>query len=119
MQHDVAQAKVRNLDLEILWRWQASMAYENNDDPQLNELRQALAMAELTVDELWLKFFAVGGSVDQLELEAFLFGAHALPALERDLMAQALNEDLEDLEDLSIHLRIRYSATMDPSGGQE
>ncbi|PYI38629.1 hypothetical protein CVS30_08670 [Arthrobacter psychrolactophilus] len=87
------------------------MAFD--DDKQLRELRRVLPLAHLTVGELWLKYFAIGGSAGQFEVEAYLFAAHTLPVLERDLVAQALNEHFMDL---GVDVRIPYSAAVDPGG---
>lgn len=87
------------------------MPIDDDDDYQLKELRRVLPLAQLTVGELWLKYFAIGGSAGQFEVEAYLFAAHALPVLERDLVAQALNEHFMDL---TIDIRIPYSAGVDP-----
>lgn len=84
---------------------------KENDDEHLQDLRRALPVAQLTVGELWLKYFALGGSADQLELEAYLYGVHAFPALERGLVVQAVNERLAEM---LLDLRIPYSATPEP-----
>lgn len=92
------------------------MAIEDDDDQQLMELRRALPLAQLSVGELWLKYFAIGGSAGEFEIEAYLFAAHELPVLERDLVAQALNERFMDL---SMDIRVPYSAAIDPGAATE
>lgn len=52
--------------------------------------------AGLTVEELWLRCFALGGMNGALELEAFLFGALRPNRHEYNLMAVALNEYFMD-----------------------
>jgi hypothetical protein len=63
--------------------------------------REAVAAArrhtDLSLEQLWLRYFELGGSVDQLELEAYLEGLHALPASERDVLAVTVNERLDEL----------------------
>lgn len=88
----------------------------DDDDQQLKELRRALPLAQLSVGELWLKYFAIGGSAGQFEIEAYLFAAHELPVLERDLVAQALNEHFMDL---AVDIRVPYSSAVDPGDGAE
>lgn len=88
----------------------------DDDDQQLKELRRALPLAQLSVGELWLKYFALGGSAGQFEIEAYLFVAHELPVLERDLVAQALNEHFMDL---SLDIRVPYSFGVDPGDAGE
>ncbi|RAX49867.1 hypothetical protein DQ353_06790 [Arthrobacter sp. AQ5-05] len=82
-----------------------------DDDLQLKQLRQVQPLAGLTVGELWLKYFAIGGSAGQFEIEAYLYAAHALPTLERDLVAHSINERFIDL---GMDLRVPYSADLDP-----
>lgn len=81
-----------------------------DDDQQVTELRWALALAQLTVGELWLKYFALGGSAGQFEVEAYICAVHAFPPLERDLLAQAFNEQFMSLP---IGVRIPYSSDRD------
>ncbi|MFN2560184.1 MAG: serine/threonine-protein phosphatase, partial [Jatrophihabitans sp.] len=60
-------------------------------------VRQALVQANLTQDELWLRYFALGGTAGQLELEAYLENLMPLAAIERDMLAIALNERLDEI----------------------
>ena len=62
-------------------------------DP-LEEARQAL---EMSVTDLWWRYFAVGGMGSELEIEAILFGALVPSDPERDLLAVALNERFREL----------------------
>lgn len=87
----------------------------DDDDLQLKQLRQALPLAGLGVGELWLRYFGIGGSAGQFEIEAYLYAAHSLPTLERDLVAHAINERFMDL---GLDVRVPYSTEIDP-GQQE
>lgn len=51
----------------------------------------------LTIEHLWLRYFALGGQVEVLELEAYLAGLMPLPATQYDVLAQAVNERLEEV----------------------
>nr|WP_245192815.1 PP2C family protein-serine/threonine phosphatase [Amycolatopsis alba] len=53
--------------------------------------------AGLTLEQLWLRYFALGGDVSELELEAFLQGLLPLPRIQRDMVAHAINERLEEV----------------------
>jgi Stage II sporulation protein E (SpoIIE) len=64
---------------------------------QRRTLAAACRRAQLGVDELWLRYFALGGDAGQLEVEAYLHGALILPSVQRDLLAQAVNERLDEL----------------------
>lgn len=92
------------------------MANDDDDEQQLMELRRVLPLVRLSVGELWLKYFSIGGSAGQFELEAYLFAAHTLPVLERDLVAQTLNEHFMDL---SLDIRVPYSSAVDPGDHPE
>lgn len=56
-----------------------------------------LSRGALTLDNLWLVYFGMGGSADSVEIEAYLQGLMPLPAGERDVLAQAANEQLDEL----------------------
>jgi hypothetical protein len=55
------------------------------------------ARSELTLEQLWMRYFALGGSLSLLELDAYLNGLTALPRVDRDMLAHALNERLDEL----------------------
>jgi serine phosphatase RsbU (regulator of sigma subunit) len=65
------------------------------------EQRQAVGVAyrsaELTLEQLWTRYFALGGCLDVIEVEAFLGGLTTLPATDRDMLAHAVNERLDEL----------------------
>jgi hypothetical protein len=67
------------------------------DEVQRSALRSAVRTAELTLEQLWTRYFALGGDVDLVEIDAFLSGLLQLPGLQRDLLAHAVNERLEEL----------------------
>ncbi|MGU3586461.1 hypothetical protein ACLBYD_25235 [Rhodococcus sp. C26F] len=57
----------------------------------------ALRAAGLDVEELWLRYFALGGEVGKVEIEAYLNGLLPLPRLQHDLIAHAINERLDEI----------------------
>jgi hypothetical protein len=57
----------------------------------------ALRAAGLGVEELWLRYFALGGEVGKVEIEAYLNGLLPLPRLQHDLIAHAINERLDEI----------------------
>ena len=61
------------------------------DDSQF-ELERARQQLGITFSELWLRYFELGGMADALEIEAYLRGALRPTALDRDILAVALNE---------------------------
>jgi serine/threonine protein phosphatase PrpC len=66
-----------------------------------HEQRRALDIgyrrAELTLEQLWLRYFALGGVAGLVEVEAYLHGVMSLPPLQRDILAHAVNERLDEL----------------------
>lgn len=65
---------------------------------QARRLHRGLHTAGLHAHALWLHYFRLGGTVNLLEVEAYLHHSLALPALQRDLLAQALAELAADLQ---------------------
>jgi hypothetical protein len=57
----------------------------------------AFEASKLTVGELWLRYFALGGAASELEVDAYLNGAIALPAIQHDMLAHAINERLDEI----------------------
>jgi hypothetical protein len=67
-------------------------------DSQLSDvLDRARRDAGLSLFELWLRYFGLGGMSAPLELEAFLVGALRPSVLEHDLVVAALNERFAEL----------------------
>jgi hypothetical protein len=73
------------------------MVFEAEKDEQLRVLKIAYERAGLTVDQLWLRYFALGGNAGRIEVDAYLHGLMPLPELQRDVLAHAVNERLDEL----------------------
>jgi hypothetical protein len=58
---------------------------------------EAFESTGLTVRELWLRYFALGGDAGHVELDAYLNGAIALPPMQHDILAHAINERLDEI----------------------
>ena len=56
----------------------------------------ARTRAGLTIPELWLRYVALTGTRDEIDLEGFLLGLTTLEVGQQDVLAHALNEALED-----------------------
>ena len=65
--------------------------------PPTDALDRARRDASLSQEDLWLRYFALGGMTMPLEVEAYLFGALRPTAHDRDLLAHALNERFSEL----------------------
>ena len=63
----------------------------------MDVLERARREVGLTMPELWLRYFELGGMSSHLELEAVLLGALAATAHDRDVIAVALNERFAEL----------------------
>ncbi len=64
---------------------------------QQRSLVLALKGAELSLEELWMSYFTSGGDAGCLEIDAYVHGGRGLPTLDRDILAHAVNERLDQL----------------------
>jgi len=62
-----------------------------------DRLNRARIDAGLSLDELWLRYFELGGMNTPVELEALLYGALSATDHNHDLIAHALNERFVEL----------------------
>lgn len=62
-----------------------------------SELHQAREDSGLTQEQLWLRYFGLGGMSPELEVEAIVYGALAPTDVDRDRIAHALNERFTEL----------------------
>jgi hypothetical protein len=65
-------------------------------DERHRRMDAARVRAELTVQSLWLRYVALGGTGDAFDLDGYLQGLVPLGTFQEDVLAQALNEALED-----------------------
>jgi hypothetical protein len=59
-------------------------------------LTAGLALGDLTVSDLWVRYFALTGRNSQRDLASYLGGCAAWSPHEHDVAAHALNEYLDD-----------------------
>jgi hypothetical protein len=76
------------------------------EEQQLSALQAARARTGLTLEDLWMRYFALGGDADLMDVDAHLSGLNVLPVLQRDILAHAVNERLDEL--ITQH-RVPYS----------
>lgn len=82
-------------------------------DEQLHALDVAVRRADLSMEDLWVRYFTLGGDAGMMEIEAYLNGLMELPSGQRDVLAHAVNERLDDV---TTRLRVPYSRTLrDPA----
>ncbi|WP_410674969.1 PP2C family protein-serine/threonine phosphatase [Amycolatopsis sp. cmx-4-68] len=67
------------------------------EEEQQRLFAACFARSRLTPEQLWMRYFALGGSLSLLELDAYLNGLTALPRVDRDMLAHAVNERLDEL----------------------
>jgi hypothetical protein len=67
------------------------------DGPLSARFHAAYDASQLSVTELWLRYFAIGGAASELEIDAYLNGVIALPAVQHDMLALAINERLAEI----------------------
>ena len=65
-------------------------------DERHRRMGAARVRAELTVQDLWLRYVALGGTGDAFDLDGYLQGLLPLETFQQDVLAQALNEALEE-----------------------
>lgn len=75
------------------------------DEPA--ELDRARRGARLSVTELWLRYFELGGMTSPIEFEAVLHGALVPTPHDRDVIAVTLNERFGEL---GAEVRVPYSS---------
>ncbi len=67
------------------------------DDKADDLLERARQQAGLSLGELWLRYFGLGGMTPVLEMEAVLHGALRTTPHDRDQIVHALNERFTEL----------------------
>ena len=60
-------------------------------------LEKARRTLNLSISDLWFRYFSLGGMSTALEVEAFLYGALIAEPHNRDLLAVALNERFSEI----------------------
>jgi hypothetical protein len=60
-------------------------------------LHAARLEASLSVEDLWLRYFALGGEEDPIEVDGYLMGLRELSWQQHNVLALALNERFMEL----------------------
>jgi hypothetical protein len=66
-------------------------------DEGFRRFEAARVRGELTVQELWTRYLALGGHADEFDIDGYLQGLVGLDAFEQVILAVALNEQLDDV----------------------
>jgi hypothetical protein len=80
-----------------------------NTDPRHHLFEAARTRAGWTIQQLWVEYLAVGGTNDAFDIEAYLHGLGPLSDDQQDILANAVNERLDDLYRA---VRVPYIATL-------
>ena len=78
--------------------------------------RAARERGELTVQELWLRYLALGGNGDVFDIDGYLQGLLPLDTHQQDILAVALNERLDEVYRAA---RIPLSTTRPDDAGDD
>lgn len=68
-----------------------------DEDEQARGLAVAVDHSSIAIGELWLRYFSIGGLAGETEVDAYIRGAITLPGLERDALAHAANELIDEI----------------------
>jgi len=80
--------------------------------PQRYQLFEAgWRRAECPLSQLWAQYLGLGGDVDMFTLDAFLHGLTPLAPIQQDILAAAINEELDDLYEAA---KVPYLRTIQP-----
>lgn len=71
-------------------------AFTTDVDEQRRLFQVALERSGLSLEDLWLRYFALGGDAGMVEVEAYLHGMMPFASHQRDILAHAVNEYLDD-----------------------
>jgi hypothetical protein len=75
------------------------MGFEPHEPEQRHDLNAALQEADISVSELWLRYFSMSGVAGEYEVQAYTEGLISLPALQRELLALAAREIISETPD--------------------
>ncbi|RJT74403.1 hypothetical protein D6T63_18600 [Arthrobacter cheniae] len=62
------------------------------EETQRALINAAMVASDVPCSDVWLRYFALGGALDDFDLDAFFAGLMSLPLAECNLVAEAVNE---------------------------
>ncbi|MGH3503335.1 MAG: hypothetical protein ACRDQA_20930 [Nocardioidaceae bacterium] len=60
-------------------------------------LVEAFKACELSAEEVWIRYFALGGVAGMTEIDAYINGLMPMAPAQHDVLAHAINERLDEL----------------------
>ncbi|MCW2581016.1 MAG: protein serine/threonine phosphatase [Blastococcus sp.] len=67
------------------------------EDEERSGLQAAYEHTGLSVEQLWMRYFALGGDADLVDVDAHVSGLLTLPPSQHDMLAHAINERLDEV----------------------
>ena len=67
------------------------------DHEQASRLQATMTAASINRQDLWMRLVSLGGDIREFEVDAYVHHALLLPQFQRDLLAHAANEILDDI----------------------
>jgi hypothetical protein len=94
---------------------------EHGEEEQRKRFAAAVRYSGLDLDAIWLRYFSIGGAAGEYEVDAYLNALLSLPTLQRDLLAHAVNELIDELPTpprapYSASVKQRHEETRETSG---
>jgi hypothetical protein len=72
------------------------VGFDPHEPEQRSQLNNALRAADITIADLWLRYFSMSGSAGEYEVHTYVQGLISLPVVQRDLLAMAANEIIDE-----------------------
>lgn len=82
-------------------------------EEQRRKLQLSAERTGLPLEQLWLRYFAIGGSCGLVEVEAHLLGMMTLPVYQTDMLAHVANERLDEM-DRQVRVPVQPDAAQQP-----
>lgn len=73
------------------------MEIQHSPEEDRASLVKSFRAAQMRIEELWLRYFALGGDAGRYEVEAYLSGLMPMSPHEHNVSAQAINDRLAEL----------------------
>jgi hypothetical protein len=72
------------------------MGFDPYEPEERSQLNRTLLAADITVYELWVRYFGLSGEAGEYEVQAYVEGLISLPDSQRDLLAMAAEEIISE-----------------------
>lgn len=70
---------------------------ENSGESRRALLAKAVRHSKLRLPDVWFYYFSLGGTAGEYEIDAYINASYFLPPIQHDILAQAVNEMIDDL----------------------